>query len=58
MDSWKVLQSHMEARETASAEDVQRIAERYLVPVNRVIATSRQNPVAPESRSPQGRFSN
>ena len=54
MDSWKILQSHMEVRETSSAEDVQRIAQRYLVPFNRVIATSRQKPLAPESRSPHG----
>ena len=58
MDSWKVLRSHMEARETSSAEDVRRVAERYLVPFNRVIATSRQRPLAQASPSPRDPLSN
>jgi predicted Zn-dependent peptidase len=46
MDNWQVLLQQMQSRETASAEDIQRVAKRYLVPFNRVIATSRQQPSA------------
>ena len=43
-DSWETLPLQMEARLGASLEDIQRAARQYLVPVNRVIATSRLNP--------------
>ena len=44
MDSWKSLQPFMQAREEASAADVQRVAARYLVAANQLIATTRLNP--------------
>jgi predicted Zn-dependent peptidase len=44
MDDWKTLRSHLEARESASVEDVQRVARQYLGPENRVIATTRLKP--------------
>jgi predicted Zn-dependent peptidase len=44
MDSWKALQPFMQAREEASAIDVQRVAARYLVPANQLIATTRLKP--------------
>lgn len=43
-DDWRTLQTHYEARITATAQDITRVAERYLVPWNRVIATTRRNP--------------
>lgn len=43
-DSWKTLLDFMEAREKATAGDVQRVAQRYFVPANRVIATARRSP--------------
>jgi len=46
MDSWKTLQPYMEARQRASAEDIQRIAREYFVPANRLIAVSRSVPLA------------
>jgi predicted Zn-dependent peptidase len=44
MDDWKTLRSHLEARESASVEDVQRVARQHLGPENRVIATTRLKP--------------
>jgi predicted Zn-dependent peptidase len=46
MDSWKTLQPFMEAREHASVADVQRVAGKYLVASNQLIATARLKPVA------------
>jgi predicted Zn-dependent peptidase len=46
-DDWRTLRTHYEARRTTTPEDVRRVAERYLVPWNRVIATTRQNPQPP-----------
>jgi predicted Zn-dependent peptidase len=43
-DDWRTLRTQYEARRTTTAEDVRRVAQRYLVPWNRVIATTRQNP--------------
>ncbi len=43
-DDWRTLRTHFEARNAATADDVRRAAERYLVPWNRVIATTRRNP--------------
>lgn len=43
-DDWRTLRTHYEARAAATAADVRRVAERYLVPWNRVIATTRRNP--------------
>ena len=44
MDSWRTLAKHMNARQTASAEDLQRIARQYLVPSNRIIGLTRRDP--------------
>jgi predicted Zn-dependent peptidase len=44
MDSWKTLQPFLAERERVSVEGIQRVAQRYLVPWNRVIATSRSDP--------------
>lgn len=46
-DSWKSLGPFMEARERASVEDVRRVAQRYFVPANRIIATARRAPQPP-----------
>jgi predicted Zn-dependent peptidase len=46
-DDWRTLRRHYEVRSTATAEDVRRAAERYLVPWNRVVATTRRNPNPP-----------
>ena len=43
-DDWRTLRTHYEARSAATAGDVRRVAERYLVPWNRVIATTRRSP--------------
>jgi predicted Zn-dependent peptidase len=43
-DDWRTLRTHNEARAAAGADDIRRAAERYLVPWNRVIATTRRNP--------------
>jgi predicted Zn-dependent peptidase len=51
MDSWKTLQPFMAARESASIEDIQRVAQRYFVRANQVIVTSRQNPPDPRAVS-------
>jgi predicted Zn-dependent peptidase len=49
MDSWRTLQAHMEARQRASEDDVRRTAQKYFVPGNRLIATSRRSPSDPVS---------
>jgi predicted Zn-dependent peptidase len=43
-DDWRTLRTQYEARLTTTGEDVRRVAERYLVPWNRVIATTRRSP--------------
>jgi predicted Zn-dependent peptidase len=45
MDSWATLQPFMEAREQASPADVQRVAAKYLVAANRLVATTRLKPM-------------
>lgn len=47
MDSWRTLEAHMTAREQVAAADIQRLANRYLVPANLVVATSRRKPAGP-----------
>jgi predicted Zn-dependent peptidase len=44
MDEWRTFGSFVEARHAVKPEDVQRVAQRYLVPSNQVIATTRLNP--------------
>jgi predicted Zn-dependent peptidase len=44
MDRWETLLAHMDRRQEASVADVQRVAGRYFVPANRVIATARRQP--------------
>jgi predicted Zn-dependent peptidase len=43
-DDWRTLRSHYQRRSAATADEVRRAAERYLVAWNRVIATTRRNP--------------
>lgn len=45
-DEWRTLGAYMEARDRATASDIQRVAQRYLVPSNQLIATTRRNPHA------------
>ena len=44
MDSWKTVSTHMDDRVLASLDDVARVAKRYFVLSNRVIATTRSQP--------------
>jgi len=44
MNHWSTLPALIEARDTATAEDVQRVASTYFVPSNRVIALARADP--------------
>lgn len=44
MNHWSTLPALIEARDTATAEDVQRVASTYFVPSNRVIALARAEP--------------
>jgi predicted Zn-dependent peptidase len=46
-DEWRTLRSFYEQRANTSADEIQRLAERYLVPWNRVIGTTRVNPTPP-----------
>lgn len=39
-DHWRTMQSFMADREAATALDIARVARRYLVPANRVVATA------------------
>lgn len=41
MDSWRTLERHLEQRENATAEDVARVAARYLIDANRTIGVVR-----------------
>ena len=50
MNHWSVLPDLIEARDAATAADVQRVATTYFVPSNRVIATARAEP--PEGSGP------
>jgi predicted Zn-dependent peptidase len=43
-DEWRTMRTYHEARRAVTPQDVQRIAQRYLVPTNLVIATTRRNP--------------
>jgi predicted Zn-dependent peptidase len=43
-DDWRTLRTYHQARAATTAEDVRRAAERYLVPWNLVVATTRRNP--------------
>lgn len=51
MDSWRTLQPHIDARERATPEEIQRAARRYLVPLNSVTVTARRDPQAGRSGS-------
>ncbi len=50
MDHWSTLPALIEARNAATAEDVQRVARTYFVPSNRVTAVARARP--PEGSGP------
>jgi predicted Zn-dependent peptidase len=43
-DDWRTLRTYHEARAATTAQDIRRVTERYLVPWNLVIATTRRNP--------------
>ena len=43
-DEWRTLRTYMDARNGATVADIQRVAQRYLVPANQLIATTRRNP--------------
>ena len=43
-DEWRTLRSFYEQREAVTVEEIRRVADRYLVPWNRAIATTRRNP--------------
>jgi predicted Zn-dependent peptidase len=45
-DDWRTMRAYLEARAAASPDEIRRVAERYLVPWNQVIATTRRNPPA------------
>jgi predicted Zn-dependent peptidase len=49
MDRWETLEAFMTARQSATAQDLQRVARDYFVPANLVVGTTRQNPVAAQS---------
>jgi predicted Zn-dependent peptidase len=58
MDKWQTLEPYMVARQSASPEEVRRVARQYFIPANRVIATTRRAPAvaeAHESRAPSDR---
>jgi predicted Zn-dependent peptidase len=42
MDRWNTLQTFMDVRQRATIADIQRVARRYFVPANRIIATTRR----------------
>jgi predicted Zn-dependent peptidase len=42
MDHWGTLKKHLEARETTTAEDLQRLAKRYFIPENRSVGIVRK----------------
>jgi predicted Zn-dependent peptidase len=43
-DEWRTFKTFYEARNNVTAAEIQRISERYLVPWNRITATTRRNP--------------
>lgn len=43
-DEWRTMRSFYEDREGATLDDIRQAANRYLVPWNRAIATTRRNP--------------
>jgi predicted Zn-dependent peptidase len=44
MDEWRTMRSFLEEREAVTASEIQRVAERYLVPWNRIVGTTRSAP--------------
>jgi predicted Zn-dependent peptidase len=49
-DDWRTLRTQFEARHTTTPGDIRRVAQKYLVPWNRVIATTRRSP-QPQAQS-------
>ena len=53
-DEWRTLRAYMDARDGATAAEIHRVAEQYLVPSNQLIATTRRNPQAHASDTTAG----
>jgi len=53
-DEWRTLRSFHDARSRITPDGVRRAAERYLVPWNQVIATTRRNPQPRAERTTAG----
>jgi predicted Zn-dependent peptidase len=47
IDEWRTMRTHLEARSNTTAADIRRVAEKYLVPWNQIVATTRRNPQPP-----------
>jgi predicted Zn-dependent peptidase len=43
-DDWRTLKTYYDARDAVTVADIRRLSEKYLVPWNRVTATTRRNP--------------
>ena len=50
-DDWRTLRTYYDARAATTAQDIRRVTDKYLVPRNLVIATTRRNP-PPRPSSP------
>jgi predicted Zn-dependent peptidase len=44
-DEWRTMRTYFEHRMSATPEEIQRVARRYLVPWNLVIGTTRETPI-------------
>jgi hypothetical protein len=47
IDEWRTMRTYLEARNNTTAADIQRVAAKYFVPWNQIIATTRRNPQTP-----------
>jgi hypothetical protein len=43
-DDWRTMRPYYEARDGVTVAEIRRLSEKYLVPWNRVTATTRRNP--------------
>ena len=53
-DEWRTLRAYMDARNGATAAEIHRVAGKYLVPSNQLIATTRRNPQPPATDTTAG----